>query len=112
MAMDIVKRIYEQQKDYRYIKSINISRNIFGDECSNFDLCITLCEYPSWDETDEFSIVFEGVKDLKLGDIHNLFCVYFDIQFVSYMQMENINYSVKECENDLFSFLCKNILIP
>lgn len=110
--MNIIEKIFKSQKDYRYIKSLNVSRNVFGNACSNFDLRITLCKYPSWDETDDLSIVFKNVKDLKLGDINNLFCVYFDIQSVSYMQMENVNYSVKENENDLFSFLCKDILIP
>lgn len=110
--MEIIDKIYKLQKNYRYIKSINISRNVFGEEWSDFDLCITLCEYVSWDESDEFTIIFKNVKDLELGDIDNLFCVCFDIQSVSYRQMENINYSVKESENDLFSFLCKDILIP
>ena len=43
--------------------------------------------------------------------IDNLFRVYISILDISNRQMEGIHYRVSEEENNLFSFLCKDIEI-
>ena len=106
-----METIYKKQKEYGFIKEISIFRNICGEECSEYNLKIILSDYPSWDQDDKFSVIFIGIRNLKLGDIDNLYKVSMDINSITKQQFENINYSVIECENELFSFLCKEIQI-
>lgn len=109
--MNLLETIYEKQKEYGYIKEINIFRNISGEECSEYNFKIILSDYPCWDQDDKFGVIFIGIRNLKIGDIDNLYKVSIDINSITTQQFENINYSVTECENELFSFLCREIRI-
>lgn len=109
--MRIAEHIYDKQKEYGYLKSIEIVRNIFGEESEPYNLKISLVSIPCWDIEDQFEIVFEGVHNLKIGDIDNLLNVVIQIEAIENFQNENQNYMVRECENELFSFTCKNILL-
>lgn len=109
--MKEIEIIYQKQKEYGHIKSINIFRDICGEECSQYNMKITLVNYPCWDIEESFSITFIGISSLKIGDIDNLLWVSIQIDSIAEYQMENIKYEVKECENELFSFGCKDIII-
>ena len=109
--MDKIEYIYDKQKDYGYIKSIEIHRKIDKEECSKFNVKLTLVELPCRDADFYFEITFERVSNLKIGDIENLFKVFMQITFIGDYQREDENYIVTESENDLFSFSCKNISV-
>lgn len=105
------KNIYNEIKKHGYIKEIRFSREILYDECNNFDLELILCEYPCYDVGDVLSLKFIGVKDLQLNEFDNLFRIVLDISPIFELQLEDLNYSVKEIENDIISFKCKNIIM-
>lgn len=109
--MKEIEFIYQKQREYGYIKSLDIYRDIHGEECSQYSMKISLVSLPCWNMDDHFDIIFEGISNLKIGDIDNLFRVLIQIDFIAKYQYENARYLVKECENELFSFYCKNILI-
>lgn len=56
-------------------------------------------------------IEFIGVHELVLENFENLLKVTIDIIDISSFQLEGIKYKVSECENNLFSFMCNDILI-
>jgi hypothetical protein len=109
--MGKIEYIYDKQKDYGYIKSIEIHREIDKEECSKFDVKLTLVKFPCWDADDSFEIIFERVSNLKIGNIENLLKVLMQITFIGDYQREDENYMVTESEYDLFSFSCKNIIV-
>jgi len=109
--MKKIECIYDKQKDYGYIKSLEIEREIDKEECSKFNVKLTLAKFPCWEEDDFFEITFERVSNLKIGNIENLFKVLMQISFIGDYQREDENYIVTECENDLFSFSCKKIIV-
>lgn len=109
--MKEIETVYKKQKEYGYIKSINIFRSINGEECSQYSIKISLVNFPCWDATEHFDIIFEGISNLKIGDIDNLFRVFIQIDSIVEYQHENAKYMVKECENDLFSFNCMEIKV-
>lgn len=86
--MKIIETIYEKQKKYGYINAINIFRKISGEDCFDYDLKLTLCEYPCWDEENQFNLIFRGIRNLKIGDIDNLLKVYMSIRIVSDKKMK------------------------
>lgn len=106
-----LKTIYTQIKKYAYIKELHFSREMEYDVCHSFDLELVLCEYPCYDADDVLSLRFIGVKDLQINDFDNLFRIVLDIVPIFEYQLENLNYSVKEIENDMISFKCKDIII-
>lgn len=106
-----VEVIYQKQKEYGYIKSVDIFRNICGEECSQYNMKLSLVDFPCWDGDEHFDILFEGISNIKIGDIDNLFKVFIQIEYIAEYQYETAKYVVKECENELFSFLCKDIKI-
>ncbi|MDE6767353.1 MAG: hypothetical protein K2J35_04075, partial [Eubacterium sp.] len=93
-----LKTIYTQIKKYGYIKEMNFSREVEYGVCCSFDLELVLCEYPCYDADDMLSLKFIGVKDLQINDFDNLFRIVLDIVPIFEMQLENLNYSVKEIE--------------
>lgn len=109
--MNKIEAIYQKQKEYGYIKSMNIFRNINGEDCSQYNMKLSLVDFPRWDENEHFDILFEGLSNIKIGDIDNLLKVFIQIEYIAEYQYETAKYAVKECENELFSFLCKDIKI-
>jgi len=103
--------IYHLINKYGYIKDINFSRKALYDEFYDFDLKLVLCKFPCYDDNDVLSIKFIGIKDLKLNDFNNLFRIVLDIVPIFELQLEDLNYSIKEIENDIISFKCKDIII-
>ena len=89
---------------YSYLYSIKINRCIneeIGLECEViFEL--------SDDNSKNSLLKFFGVRDFKLGNIHWPSVVLVSVVDISADQMEDIKYRVKEDENELFSFYCKN----
>ena len=57
------------------------------------------------------SLKFIGIKDLQLNEFDNLFRIVLDIIPIFDLQLEDLNYSIKEIENDIISFKCKDIII-
>ena len=90
---------------------MGIHREIDKEECSKFNVKLTLVKFPCQDADDCFEITFEQVSNLKIGDIVNLFKILMQITFIGDYQREDENYFVTERENDLFSFSCKEISV-
>ena len=89
---------------------MEIHRKIANEDCGSFNVKLTLVKFPRRDVDDSFEITFEQVSNLKIGNIENLFKVLMQITFIGDYQREEEKYMVAECENDLFSFSCNNII--
>lgn len=55
--MNKIDMIYKLQKEYGFIKSINLSREINGEECGQYNLKLLLVNFPCWDTKDHLDIV-------------------------------------------------------
>lgn len=106
-SSDAVSEFYEKQKDFAYLQSINLSRCIHENGCSDYSLNIVLCDYPYYEGYEKLLLTFLGVKNIKIGDLDGLVKHLIIISDVSDRQMEDINYRVVEEENDAFCFYCK-----
>jgi hypothetical protein len=97
---------YQKQKEFGYLQSFNLYRNLNEVGCSEYDLNITLSDYPFYEGDHKLLITFSGVRNLRIGDFEGLFKLIINISNISKDQMEGINYKVKEEEYELFSFYC------
>lgn len=61
--------IYKMQKEYSFIKSISLFRKISGEECGQYNLKLSLVDFPCWDAEKQLNIIFEEVSNLTLGNI-------------------------------------------
>lgn len=109
--MNEIDIIYKVQKEYGFIKSIDLFREITGEECGQYNLKLSLVDFPCWDADENLNIIFERVSNLTLGNIDNLFKVSIRIDSLVEWQHEGVRYAVKECENDLFAFRCEGLKI-
>lgn len=105
----IEEKILKLQKEFSYIASINIHRDMYGDEISDYTIDIDLVSFPHWVDNEKVKISFEGVKKIQFGNIENLCKVYISVLDIKQDQLESLNYKVTEIENDMFSFYCKSI---
>jgi hypothetical protein len=103
----LISNFYQKQKEFGYLQSINLYRNINEGGCSEYSLNISLCGYPFYEGNQKLLLTFLGVRNFKIGDLEGLFKLILNITNVSEHQMEGINYRVKEDENELFSFYCE-----
>ncbi len=109
--MELLKTINQELKKCGYIKELHMFREINGEECERYHFRLILVDYPCWDTDEFFDITFVGVCNLQLGNIDNLSKIMLDIEQIGSYQLEKIRYSIRECENDMFSFQCQDILL-
>lgn len=106
--IELINGFYEKNGKYGYLKDIHITREIFERGCSDFQIKLILTEYPYNKGTDVFEIIFNGVKDIKIGKLEGLLKLVIDIRDLSSSQLEGIKYKIFESENDIFSFNCND----
>ena len=58
--MKEIDTIYEMQKKYGYIKSINLFREISGEECGKYNLELSLVNFPCWDIEEHLNIILQA----------------------------------------------------
>ena len=104
---NIISNFYKYQKQFSYLQSFNISRNISNDGCSPYILNIIFCDFPFYSGDKKLTLKFKEVRDLKIGCIEGLLRLQLNITDISNYQMENINLKVSEIENNIFEFYCK-----
>lgn len=106
-SIELINDFYKIQKDFSYLKSVNISRDIQGDDCSLYTLNITLYNGTYSKSPNVLLITFENIRNLKIGNIEGLWGLLFRVTDISQDQMEGINYKVIEEENEVISFFCE-----
>ena len=104
---DVITEFNKKQKDFAFLKSINLSRDFNENGCSDYTLNIVLCDYPYYEGNQKLLLSFLGVRNFKTCELDGLVRHFINITDVSDHQMEGIKYKVREDENDLFSFYCK-----
>ena len=107
--MNMISKIYEKTKDYKYIKEIHLSRDLDCEEGLFYSLKLVLSEYPYTYE--DFTILFEDIQDIQLSDLNNCFAIGIKIEDISSYNLEGIHFKVEEVGEELFSFSCRNIEI-
>ena len=85
---------------YKFLKSINLTRNISQENCSKFDVELVLSRFTSSEY--ELRIKFTNVFDIKIGRLEGLLGLLIDIEDVSDMQLEGGRYRVVEQEEQAF----------
>jgi|GEM_PF-1725684 len=109
MSSHVGSDFYDKQKEFAYLQSFLLRRNLNEVFCSDYILSIVLCGQPH-KETDEIMLLtFSGVKDIKIGDLGGLVRLFIHVLDIADAQMEGITYKVSEEENGLFSFYCKEV---
>lgn len=108
-ANDRIVEIYEYQKRLGYLQEINLYRKDNAEGGAEFILDITLSEYPFQEYNQKLVLKFTGVRNFTLCNVDNLYKIMICITDIRTYQMEDINYRIKEEENDIFSFECKKI---
>lgn len=103
---NLISEFYQKQKQYGYLKSIDLSREINENGSSAYSLKIILCGYPFNEGEEQLLLTFLGVRDFKASELDGLFKIFISITDRSNDQLEGIKYKVKEDENEMFSFNC------
>ena len=105
---DLIAEFNRIQNEFGYLMSVEFSRefNELG-WFTGYSVDLALCSFPE-DREGKMLLSFTGVKDLKFGDLDGLVKNFISITDISAYQMEGVRYSVKEVENDTFSFYCKS----
>lgn len=93
------------QNNFGYLLSFEVSRELYEVGCTDYSVDIYLCNYPK-DRNAKILLRFTGVKNLKFGDLDRLVKNFVSISDISTHQIEGVKYSVKEEENETFSFYC------
>ncbi len=107
--MNEILKIYEKNEKYKYIKEIHLTRSLESYEGLLYDMELVLSQFPY--EYDEVTILFEGIKDIRLSDLNNCLPIGIKIEDISNNQLEEINFKVEDVGEELFSFCCRNIVI-
>lgn len=105
---DQIVEIYEYQKRLGYLQEINLYRKDNSEGVAEFMLDITLSEYPFYEYNQKLVLKFSGVRNFTLCNVDNLYKIMICITDIRTHQMEDINYKIKEEENDIFSFECRS----
>lgn len=89
-------------RGYRFIRCINMYRDIVGDHSSRFNIEIFLLN----DSGEEARIVACDCIDFSIGNVNNMLAAFVEVFDVSKDQIDGAKYKIVESENNLFSALC------
>ncbi|MBQ4522162.1 MAG: hypothetical protein IJA10_04330 [Lachnospiraceae bacterium] len=109
MNNEQLNEIYELIKKTGYIQSLNIYREMNDESTKEYSLILVISTCPFYEGDAKVKFIFKNVQEFKLGDINNFYKVLFEIQDVSYRQLEDIKYYVNEIEYNMISFGCSDI---
>ena len=101
--------VYKYQKQMGYLESIYVYRGDSYEDGTGFNVEIVLSDYPFYECDPKLVLKCYAVRRLSLSKIDNLCKALFEIENVYNYQMEDIHYTVKEIENNIISFVCKDI---
>ena len=96
---------------YNHFDSIEIKKHVNVDGEIEHIIILKLQNYSYNQKCKNVQLTFFGVRALKLGDINWPASLLVNVIDISQDQMEGIRYSVREEENDLFSFYCNSFTI-
>ena len=93
---------------FGFLESLNLSREILSEGCSDYLLDIKMRTFPRKSDTHKLSLSFWGVRNLRLGNLEGLTNWFIEIRSIHEHQLEDLEYRVIESENEAFSFYCKD----
>ncbi|MEN6307024.1 MAG: hypothetical protein ABFD91_04640 [Anaerohalosphaeraceae bacterium] len=103
-----IRKFHSDQKGFVFIESFCLERTLMYDRCIDCNLKITLRSRP-FDEMDKkLCILFKGIKDIKIKDVGGMFTWLLIISDISDHQLEDINFHVKDSEEEVILFYCKS----
>ena len=105
--MELNQEIYEKLKRYPYLCNMYLERET--EKNYNFSLKLVFCDFFNHCMDDRLLIIFSDVQSLEMKNLDGLLRAYIIVRDLSDRQLENINYYVKESEEDMFSFYCSSI---
>lgn len=97
-------------RNYRFLKSIRLYRNISQNQSYGYDVELLLSKGSDGDDVD-LSIRCTNATDIKIGDVEGMPGLLVNIQDLSGRQLEHCNYRVVEEEEAVFSFNCEEFFV-
>lgn len=95
------------QAKFPFLESMELSRDIESGTCSDYSLTLVLVPAQAG---KSLRIVFEGVRDLRIGSLEGLLALRLELRSVRDSQLEGLRYRVVESEHEAFSFYCSNFV--
>ncbi len=95
------------QNEFGYLLSFEFSREVSERGCTDYSVKAVLCNYPD-DRNAKLLLEFTGVRNLKFGNLEGFVKNFINVSDISAHQIEGLTYSVKEEENETFSFSCQS----
>ncbi|GAB2191572.1 hypothetical protein MAH1_31800 [Sessilibacter sp. MAH1] len=93
-------------RHYRFLKSINLKRNISEDNCSLYEVEIILSNLGDGDSTD-LRVRCTNAFDIKIANVEGMPGLLVNIEDIRVRQLEGGTYKIAEQEEDAFSFYCE-----
>ncbi|WP_086930520.1 hypothetical protein [Agarilytica rhodophyticola] len=93
-------------RHYRFLKSINLKRNISEDNCSLYEVEIVLSNLGDSAPTD-LLVRCTNAFDIKIASVEGMPGLFVDIEDVRIQQLEDGAYRIAEQEEGAFSFYCE-----
>lgn len=78
------------------------------DRCTDYNLKITLRSCPFNEMDKKLCILFKGIKDIKIKHVEGLLTWLLFISDISDRQLEDIDFHVKDSEEEVILFYCKS----
>jgi len=103
------KELYKLEKDYSYLKSINIHRLLDDLGSTEYTVEVVLSKFPYYEGESDLVLGFVDAKEINIGAVEGMYRLLTRIEDVSSNQWEGIKYKVKE-ESGVFSLCCRDII--
>lgn len=108
--MKLEQEICEELKKHPYLHKICLERKM-EEDCHDYILKIEFCDFPNYCAEDKIAFIFLNVKNIQMKNLDGLLRTHIIVRDLRDRGLENINYYIKEEEEDMFSFYCSSIEI-
>ena len=107
---DIEEYIELKPRYYKFLKSINFSRQFSQSKSCGYNVELILSK-SSYDNNNYLKIQCVNATNIKLGNIEGMLGLLVNIEDVKGNQLEGCNYLIVEEEEEAFSFYCEEFFV-
>jgi hypothetical protein len=90
---------------FPFLVGFSLEREITADASSDYSLRLRLAPREG---QPKLELHFEGVRDLRMGNLEGAFAMVLTIRLIRADQMEGLAFKVQEDEQHAFSFVCSD----
>lgn len=110
--MSNIEKFYKLRPlQYKFLKSLYLTRNVSKEGCSAYEVELIFVTIDQNISPNSLRLRCANVVDIKIGKVEGMYGIQLEVVDIKDRQLEGVSYRIYEAENEAFSFLCADFQV-